>query len=352
VTTEKRELTTVQKVVLGLALVPMVAVGIAGGIGTYGNISGRYGSDTAVGALAAGEGATAVLAFILLGVTLLGQRAPRVVRLGLWLLPAAAAVMGATAATETGQRIVYALTPMAITAAAEGVAFLARRIVIHQEGHDIEAETRAAHVVRDLAYHQARANGHPSRVAKWVSVRRSWRLARKVGQDDAALGTQLLDIQRNRLSQGADAALGRMFTPALSAPAAPALTASADAIPALPAVSADGVVTPHSHDATIQADTSGYPSDTAPEQAEEAQNVRPDLQIVRTEKEKRTSMAADVRQMVADGVQDVRHVVDAIATRHGRQADDPRLKSTVAKYVRAAKADAETKDDNRTGQYL
>lgn len=355
-TMHKMPLTTTQKAVLALAIVPMIAVGVAGGIGTYSNISHAYGSGTAIGALAAGEGATAVLALLLLGLTLLGQSAPFVIRAGLWALPGAAAVMAATAADDgLGQTIVYALTPMAITASAEGLAFLVRRIVVHTEGRDVEAETRAAAVVRSLAYQQARAASHPSRIARKLAVRRSWRLARRVGEGDTELGAQLLGVQRTRMVAGADVALERMFTPAGTG-AVPALPeVSADSAPALPAASAGGAATPGDRDAgtpIVRAETRGYPAHNPTDQAEEDASVRPDLTVVRAEKAKRPSIAADVRQMVSDGVQDVRHIVDAIAARHGREADDPRLKSTVTRYWRQARAQSEAADVAHSGQYL
>lgn len=328
-------LTRTQKIVLGLALVPMLAVGVAGGIGTYSNIGHAYGSGTATGALAAGEGATAVLAMILLGLTLLGQSSPLVIRIGLWALPAAAAVMGATAAKEgTGQTIVYAVTPMAITASAEGLAFLARRIVVHQQGRDVEAEARAAAVVRDLAYHQARAAAHPSKRARKASQKRTWKLARKVGRGDARLSADLLDVQHARLVAGADTALAAMFTPD---------------VPALPAGDA---TTSRRHDVTIRQETSGYPVETDPEQGGEDQSIRAELEVVRESTEPKKSIAADVRELVAGGVHDVRHLVDAIATRHGREADDPRLKATVTRYVREAKGQQETDDKAARGPYL
>ena len=353
-----RTLTRMQKAIVTLAILPMIAVGVMGGIGTYSNISRTYGSGTAIGALAAGEGATAVLALLLLGLTMLGQAAPLVIRIGLWALPAAAATMGATAATGIGQTIVYALTPMAITASAEGLAFLVRRIVVHQEGRDVEAEARAAALIRDLAYHQARAAAHPSKRVQKRSVRQSWRLARRVGTGDVTLGADLLDVQRERLTQGADIALSRMFTPAaggyapVGAPALPA--ASADTVPALLPASAGDATTPRGHETTIPADTSGYPHDTASDQGDNPENVRPDAQGVQPATEKKPSIAADVREMVAAGVKDVRHIVDAIASRHDRRADDPRLKSTVSKYVRAAQAAAEADAQAAApiGQYL
>ncbi|MER6615158.1 conjugal transfer protein [Streptomyces xantholiticus] len=219
-TTGRRSLTKAQKVVLAAAFVPMVATGVAGGVGTYSNISRAYGSGTALGAVAAGEGATAVLALVLLGLTMLGQSSPGIIRLGLWALPAAASVMAAMAADDPGRTVIYAVTPMGMCVSAEGMAFLARRIVVHQDGRDVEAEVKAAAVVRALAYHRARAANHPDARVKKRSERKSWELARKVGAGDASLGVRLLDIQRERVTGGADAALAAMFTtPALDSPA-------------------------------------------------------------------------------------------------------------------------------------
>ncbi|NEY34305.1 conjugal transfer protein [Streptomyces sp. PRKS01-65] len=213
------KLTKVQSGVLAAAFVPMLATGVFGGIGTYSNIGHAYGKGTALGALAAGEGATAVLALVLLGLTMLGQSSPRIVRAGLWALPAAAAVMGAMAAPDPGRTVIYALTPMGMSVSAEGMAFLARRIVVHTDGRDAENERRTADLVQALAYHRARATHHPSdRVKKW-SERKSWRLARKVGVGDTALGSRLLDVQRDRVTAGADAALASMFGTAATAPA-------------------------------------------------------------------------------------------------------------------------------------
>ncbi|MFF4695933.1 conjugal transfer protein [Streptomyces chattanoogensis] len=205
------KLTRVQIGVLTAAFVPMLATGVFGGIGTYSNIGHAYGKGTALGALAAGEGATAVLALVLLGLTMLGQSSPRIVRAGLWALPAAAAVMGAMAATDPGRTVIYALTPMGMSVSAEGMAFLARRIVVHTDGRDAENERHTADLVQALAYHRARATHHPSGRVQWWSERKSWRLARRVGVGDVALGSRLLDVQRDRVTAGADAALAAMF---------------------------------------------------------------------------------------------------------------------------------------------
>ncbi|MCX5014780.1 conjugal transfer protein [Streptomyces sp. NBC_00555] len=210
-----------QKAVLSAAFVPMVATGVAGGFGTYSNISAAYGSGTALGAVAAGEGATAVLALVLLGLTMLGQSSPGVIRAGLWALPAAAAVMSAMAATDPGETVIYALTPMGMTTAAEGAAFLARRIVVHRDGRDAEADRKAAAVVQALAYRQAMAASHPDEKVRRKSELAAWKLAGKVGTGDLALSEQLLEVQRARITAGADCALAAMFSGSAT-PARPA----------------------------------------------------------------------------------------------------------------------------------
>ncbi|MBA4864952.1 conjugal transfer protein [Streptomyces sp. PSKA54] len=211
--TTRRPLTKTQKVVLTAAFVPMLLTGVAGGIGTFSNIGHAYGQGTALGAVAAGEGATAVLGLVLLGLTMLGQSSPWPVRFGLWALPAAASVMAATAGPDAGRTVIYAVTPMGMCVSAEGMAFLARRIVVHTDGRDAESERRAVAVVQALAYHRARAANHPDNRVKKRSERKSWRLARKVGAGDVALGSRLLDVQRTRVTAGADAALAAMFSP-------------------------------------------------------------------------------------------------------------------------------------------
>lgn len=210
-TQTRRSLSKAQKAVLATAFVPMLATGVAGGIGTFSNISRAYGQGTALGAVAAGEGATAVLALVLLGLTMLGQSSPRVIRIGLWALPAAASAMAAMAGDDPGRTVIYAVTPMGMCVSAEGMAFLARRIVVHTDGCDAEAEARAAAVVRELAYHRAVAANHPDEKVRGRSERTSWELARKVGLGDHSLGMRLLDIQRERVASGADAALAAMF---------------------------------------------------------------------------------------------------------------------------------------------
>ncbi|MER6316074.1 hypothetical protein ABT237_20150 [Streptomyces sp. NPDC001581] len=243
-----RPLNRPQKVVLATAFVPMLATGAAGGAGTFSNIKGAYGSGTALGAVSAGEGATAVLALVLLGLTMLGQSSPAVIRAGLWLLPAAAAAMSAAAAPDGPRTVIYAITPLGMSVSAEGMAFLARRIVVHTDGRDFEAEARSAAVVQALAYQRARAVNHPDKKVRAASERASWKLARKVGSGDATLAGRLLAVQGERIASGADAALADMFvTPerhAVTAPVTPDLPPVPEppAAPALPAAGS-GTVT-------------------------------------------------------------------------------------------------------------
>ncbi|MEV5005477.1 conjugal transfer protein [Streptomyces sp. NPDC056159] len=216
----RKELTLSQRVVLGAAFVIMAAVGGIGGYGTFSNIGHAYGTGTALGAVAAGEGATAVLGLVLLGLTMLGQSSPRIIRLGLWALPAAASVMAAMAGPDIGRTVIYAVTPMGMCVSAEGMAFLARRIVVHTDGRDAEAEARAAAVVRELAYHRAVAANHPDEKDREKAEKRSWKLARRVGTGDYSLGARLVDVQRDRVTAGADAALAAMFTAPIELPPA------------------------------------------------------------------------------------------------------------------------------------
>jgi hypothetical protein len=249
-----RPLTRAQSRVLGTAAAAMLGIGGLGAAGTFANLRTAFPGQTALGAVAAGEGATLILALVYVGLVMLGQSAPVAVRLGLWALPAVAATVGAVAAHGLTATVVYAATPLAMVAAAEGAGLLARRIVVRTTGVDVEAERRAATAVRALAYQRARAERHPLAAVRYVAALRAWRLAGHVGRDDAALGEQLLDVQRVRLVQGADTALGAMFapavtpdrdavtapvTPALDAPPAPAVAPPAETEPVTPVPDVD-----------------------------------------------------------------------------------------------------------------
>lgn len=217
------KLTRGQVIILSAAALPMVAVGAFGGAGTYSNIVTEFDrAATAIGVVAAGEGVTLVLALVMVGVTMLGQASPAPVRLGLWVTPIGAGLTGVVVADDYTEAVVYGMTPLAMSAAAEGLGFLARRVVVYTTGTDMEAQRRNAATMQRLAYHQARAAKHPDKRVKKRSERASWHLARRVGHGDAQLGHSLVDVQREQLTRGAGAALADMY----ALPAAAAETAT------------------------------------------------------------------------------------------------------------------------------
>lgn len=239
----ERSLSRGQAAVLGAAAVPMVAFGGLGAWGTYSNITSVFHrSATALGVVAAGEGATLVLALVLVGLTMLGQSAPAPVRVGLWTLPAVASLTGATVAKNLTEAVVFAVTPMAMCVSAEGMGLLARRIVVYRTGVDAEAQRRNATVMQRLAYHRARAANHPDAGARKASELASWKLARKVGAGDALLGAHLVDVQRERMTAGADAALASMFALPVTPPVAEAVATIAQ--PAVGSGAEAGVTPP------------------------------------------------------------------------------------------------------------
>ncbi|WP_405585289.1 hypothetical protein [Streptomyces sp. NBC_01092] len=216
-----RRLTKGQRWVLGAAAVIMVAVGVAGAVGTFSNTLAEFGRKaTAVGVVAAGEGLTLVLAVTMLGLTLLGQSAPLWVRVGLWLAPLAACGMGLSLASTVTEAVVYATTPLGMSGAAEGLGLIARRVVIYTTGVDAEAQRRTADAVQQLAYHQAAAERHPDEDTRGSSLRKSWALAKKVGVGDQVLGAGLVEVQRVRLREGADTALAGMYGGTAATPVA------------------------------------------------------------------------------------------------------------------------------------
>jgi hypothetical protein len=207
-----RKLTGGQVTVLGGASVAMVAVGAFGAWGTYSNaVSAFHRQATAAGVVAAGEGLTLVLALIMLGRTMLNQASPGIVRAGMWVAPVSASFIGISIAGDVREAAVYAVTPLAMSGAAEGLGLIARSIVVYRTGVDAEVMRRNADAARQLAFQRAVADGHPDERKKKAAVRRYWRLAKYVGVGDAELGAGLVDVQRVRVREGADAALASMY---------------------------------------------------------------------------------------------------------------------------------------------
>ncbi|MFF8910189.1 hypothetical protein [Streptomyces olivaceoviridis] len=231
-----RTLTLGQRTVLGAAASVMVAVGATGAVGTFSNaLTEFHRKATAGGVVAAGEGLTLILALTMVGLTLLGQSAPAWVRAGLWLAPLAACGTGLSLADNTTEAVVYSVTPLGMSGAAEGLGLIARRIVIYSTGVDAEAQRRNAHAVQQLAYHQAAAERHPDEDTRAEALRKSWKLAKHVGVGDQVLGAALVDVQRERITGGADAALAGMYgAPAPAAveqpPARPRLASATEVL--------------------------------------------------------------------------------------------------------------------------
>lgn len=207
-----RRLTKGQAVVLSAAAIIMVGVGGFGAAGTFVNVTAKFHrTATAAGVVAAGEGLTLILALTMLGLTMLGQAAPLWVRGGLWLAPVSACFTGVAIADGITEAAVFGVTPLAMSGAAEGLGLIARRIVIYRTGVDAEVQRHNADVARQLAYNRAVADGHPDQRKKKAAVRRYWRLARYVGVGDTELGAGLVEVQRVRVRDGADAALAGMY---------------------------------------------------------------------------------------------------------------------------------------------
>lgn len=204
-----------QAAVLAVAALPMAAVGVAGAVATYVNMDNvLHRGASALGLVAAGEGATLICALVALAVTLMGQHTPATVRAGMWLVPLAASGVGLALAPTSAEAVVMAFTPLAMTAAGEGVAFVARRVVAYRTGVDIEQQRRSGL----LLWHANRAaNG--SGFARRMSKLAVWRLTRKFAETDGQLSVQLGEIQRYRIGQGADENLAAVLTGAGRTPA-------------------------------------------------------------------------------------------------------------------------------------
>ncbi|QBZ73562.1 helix-turn-helix DNA-binding protein [Streptomyces phage Mischief19] len=197
------KLTKGQLATLVAASLPMIATGLAGAVATFVNMRSVLPSDaTALGMVAAGEGATLVAAIVALAVTLLGQTVPSLIRTGMWLLPALASVLGFYLAPSHAMAAVMAATPMAMTVAGEGLTFVARRIVVYRTGLDVNADERQRRLGGLLLWHAQRA-----RNGKWIGKRVSqaavWRLSKQFASTDATMALQLADVQRNGISTGA-----------------------------------------------------------------------------------------------------------------------------------------------------
>jgi hypothetical protein len=217
-----------QVTVLAVAAVLMTAVGATGVIATYVNMNNAlHRSASAAGLVAAGEGATFISALVALAVTLMGQHTPMVARLGMWVIPMVASGVGVALAPTHTDRVVMAITPLAMTAAGEGITFVARRVVAYRTSVDIEQRRRSGL----LLWHANRAaNGSwPGRKLSTAAV---WRLSKQVASTDGQLSVQLGEIQRYRISEGMDANLAAILTKRPESPSLPLAPATPAIAPA------------------------------------------------------------------------------------------------------------------------
>ncbi|KUN32489.1 hypothetical protein AQJ11_02895 [Streptomyces corchorusii] len=232
-----RELSKGQVAVIAVAAVPMVVAGVVGAWSTYGNIvSVFHRSTAALGVVGFGEGGTLVLAVVMVALTMLGQATPALVRVGVWVVPAVASATGAYVARNASESAIFAVTPLTMTFAAEGLALIARRVVIYRTRVDADAQRRAARrAMRDAAtlhrisWHGSRARHLKSDRAKWWHQAAVWRLERRIRPTTATAASELIAVHDERVVRGAAGVLDAMYgdTPA-PAPELPAASQPRD----------------------------------------------------------------------------------------------------------------------------
>ncbi len=234
------------KIALVSAIVaPIAAIGLAGTVASFYNFTDFLDGNaaSALGLVAAGEGATLVCALVMLLLTVLGRPTPGAVRAGLWLLPIVAAAVGATLASGLNMKVTAGITPLAMTVAGEGIALVMRNVVAYRTGVDLEANRRAGLMV----WHVRRANSGGV-LGKKLSKRAVWRLARQFAATDSQVSVQLADVQRYRIADGMDAGMANILDGTTVLPA----VKPAQAAPALPPA------------APVEAPTASYSGYTPP----------------------------------------------------------------------------------------
>lgn len=216
-------------VLFGVLFTVAAAVGAAGAVGTFSNARATFRSDgSAVGLVAAGEGGVLMVGLVMVGYAVIHLPRPKWMRCLVLGVPLAASVAGAVIAPTVSRAVLYAVTPLGMTVAAELSGMLAHAIVVYRTGVDVEALARTADTTRRLAYLRSAAANHPEADARRRAELKAWKLAKCLGADDTALGSDLAAVQRERLTTAADDALSAMF--ALPAPTALAPVAAPLAI--------------------------------------------------------------------------------------------------------------------------
>lgn len=219
---------------LGITAVAFLGVGVGGAVATYKNLYATLGSTSeAASVVLAGEGAVLVASLVCISLAMLGQSTPFLARTALWLLPLAGSSAGAYLASTPKERVVYALSPVAMAVAAEGLNLVARRVVTYLGGRDANSDARNAALVAAITYHQGRSRNHPGWLAKWYSKRQVWRLAGRLTVTDPELVVGLTNVQSHRLTAGADVALSALLGDGVAEAIAPVAEVVAEPVAAV-----------------------------------------------------------------------------------------------------------------------
>jgi hypothetical protein len=144
------------KVAVGAVSLAVAAVGVAGAVGTYTNAADLVGDGFALSMVAGGEGVVAVCAMVMLLLTVLGRPSPAALRLATVAMPVVASAVGAVVAPDVTTKVIMAVGPLAMTAAAEGLCLVARNAVAVSTGTDVEADRRAMQRAASLDKHAAK----------------------------------------------------------------------------------------------------------------------------------------------------------------------------------------------------
>jgi len=144
------------KVAVGAVSLAVAAVGVAGAVGTYKNAADLVGDGFALSMVAGGEGVVAVCAMVMLLLTVLGRPSPAALRVATVAMPVVASAVGAVVAPDVTTKVIMAVGPLAMTAAAEGLCLVARNAVAVATGVDVEADRRAMQRAASLDKHLAK----------------------------------------------------------------------------------------------------------------------------------------------------------------------------------------------------
>lgn len=201
--------------IAAFAALAVIALGIGGvgGWATFQNLVDSTDSrSNAASVVMFGEGGVFLASAVAIGRARLGLPVPLLARAILWVIPAVAVVAGIALADDGKVAVAQALSPLGMTISAEVLSYLTRSILIYQTGVDTEAQRHNAEVMQKLSFQRACAANHPDEDARKKAELKAWKLAAKVGTGDPELGSGLVTVQRERMTEAADDVLKTMFT--------------------------------------------------------------------------------------------------------------------------------------------